>query len=100
MPGYDGTGPQGWGPMTGGGGGFCLLKLPGSPDEPLTGFAGRAGYPVRIPSHGMGTDLESLRARIRSVETAIRSIQRRVAVLEATPTETGNFDHEKAPSSY
>jgi hypothetical protein len=39
----------------------------------------------------MGADLESLRARIWNVETAIRSIQRRVAALEATPTETGNF---------
>jgi len=91
MPGYDGTGPKGLRPMTGRGGGFCLLKLPSSPDESLTGFAGRSGYPVRIPSHGMKTDLESLRARIWNVETAIRSIQRRVAALEATPTETGNF---------
>ena len=99
MPGYDGTGPQGRGPMTGGGGGFCLLKLPRSPDEALTGFAGRAGYPVRIPSPGMGSDLESFRAQLWNVERAIHSIQRRVAALEGTPTETGDFDHEKAASS-
>jgi len=43
MPGYDGTGPKGMGPMTGGGGGFCVLKLPSSPEESLTGFAGRSG---------------------------------------------------------
>ena len=90
MPGYDGTGPKGLGPMTGGGGGFCLLKFPGAPDEFLTGFVGRSGHPVRLRSHRIGTDLESLHARIWNVETAIRRIQRRVAALAATPTETGN----------
>ncbi|NSW56982.1 MAG: DUF5320 domain-containing protein [Armatimonadetes bacterium] len=39
MPGFDGTGPRGMGPMTGGGRGFC------------TGYAQSMGYP-RYPVYG------------------------------------------------
>gem|GEM_PF-2641254 len=41
MPGYDGTGPLGLGPMTGGGGGFCLMELHGASGGSPRGFAGR-----------------------------------------------------------
>lgn len=43
MPGHDGTGPKGLGPMTGRGGGYCLLKIPRIPGEPKTGFVGLSG---------------------------------------------------------
>lgn len=33
MPGFDGTGPRGMGPMTGGGGGFCTIPLRVTPSE-------------------------------------------------------------------
>jgi hypothetical protein len=46
MPGYDGTGPRGRGPMTGESSGFCLLKLPCDPGGGIAGFAGLAGKPV------------------------------------------------------
>ncbi len=46
MPGYDGTGPKGLGPMTGRGGGYCLIKIPRTPGESQTGFAGLSGKPV------------------------------------------------------
>jgi len=62
MPGYDGTGPCGHGPMTGRGKGYCLLKIPRTSNEPLTGFVGRSGQPVRICPHEMGKDLKSLHA--------------------------------------
>jgi len=39
MPGFDGTGPRGMGPMTGGGRGFC------------TGYAQSMGYPA-YPAYG------------------------------------------------
>ena len=48
MPGYDGTGPKGLGPMTGRGSGYCLLKIPSSPDEPQAGFVGLSGKPVAL----------------------------------------------------
>lgn len=43
MPGLDGTGPRGMGPMTGGGRGFCVMPLGGQPRYvppvvPMAGF--------------------------------------------------------------
>lgn len=48
MPGFDGTGPRGAGPFSGGGRGFCALVLP-PPDTGETpyGFAGAQGATVR-----------------------------------------------------
>ncbi|MBN2455519.1 MAG: DUF5320 domain-containing protein [Sedimentisphaerales bacterium] len=46
MPGFDGTGPLGQGPMTGRGHGFCVLTTSEeSPDE-VKGFAGLQSVPV------------------------------------------------------
>lgn len=50
MPGYDGTGPRGKGPMTGKGAGYCVLKFPRAEHKPVEGFAGRLGLPVRLPA--------------------------------------------------
>ena len=38
MPGFDGTGPQGKGPMTGKGNGFCILKAPNDKPGQANGF--------------------------------------------------------------
>lgn len=46
MPGRDGTGPTGKGPMTGAGSGKCMLRIPDNQDEPIRGFAGEAGRPI------------------------------------------------------
>ncbi|MEM5788721.1 MAG: DUF5320 domain-containing protein [Syntrophobacteraceae bacterium] len=43
MPGRDGKGPLGKGPMTGNCAGSCLMKIPADRDEPVLGFAGKAG---------------------------------------------------------
>ena len=45
MPRFDGTGPQGQGPMSGRGEGHCAIKLCGSGPAPL-GYAGIQGAPV------------------------------------------------------
>ena len=52
MPGFDGTGPQGKGPMTGKGMGFCILKK--SKDQPgeVKGFVGIQGAPVKQYGYG------------------------------------------------
>lgn len=34
MPGFDGTGPRGLGPLTGGGRGFCLVNTSQAPVQP------------------------------------------------------------------
>ena len=41
MPGFDGTGPRGMGPMTGGGRGFCAVLLPAA----WPTYSGRGAYP-------------------------------------------------------
>lgn len=51
MPRYDGTGPRGQGPLTGGGRGYCAVELPGPGDAPVVrGFAGLPGWPVYGPA--------------------------------------------------
>jgi hypothetical protein len=55
MPGYDGTGPLGGGPMTGGGFGYC-----GTGRRPSYGLGGRAfygGFGGRGPGFGRGRGL-------------------------------------------
>ena len=43
MPGFDGTGPRGMGPMTGGGRGFCASPVYG----PRPGYGAGFGWPAR-----------------------------------------------------
>jgi len=46
MPGFDGTGPRGMGPLTGGGRGYCATVLPDpATGAPVYGYAGLAGRP-------------------------------------------------------
>jgi len=46
MPGFDGTGPLGKGPMTGRGQGFCVLTNSGENPGQVEGFAGLQAMPV------------------------------------------------------
>ena len=46
MPGFDGTGPLGQGPMTGRGQGFCVLTKSEENPSQLKGFVGLQGVPV------------------------------------------------------
>jgi hypothetical protein len=48
MPGRDGTGPQGSGPMTGSGAGVCILKTDPHVPGKAVGFAGVSGKPVVV----------------------------------------------------
>lgn len=45
VPRFDGTGPQGQGPMSGRGEGYCTIKIPDSGQAPY-GYAGVQGTPV------------------------------------------------------
>ncbi len=49
MPRYDGTGPQGRGPMTGRGEGHCAIRIPES-GQASQGYAGIQGKPVSLES--------------------------------------------------
>ena len=46
MPGFDGTGPSGQGPMTGRSRGFCALRISEGNPVKVKGFAGLQGMPV------------------------------------------------------
>jgi hypothetical protein len=46
MPGFDGTGPSGQGPMTGQSRGFCALRTSKGNPSVVEGFAGLQGVPV------------------------------------------------------
>ena len=46
MPGFNGTGPSGQGPMTGRGQGFCVLTSSEENPGQVEGFAGLQGVPV------------------------------------------------------
>lgn len=46
MPGFDGTGPQGKGPLTGRGLGYCVLRESGERPIQVEGWAGIDGIPV------------------------------------------------------
>ena len=48
MPGFDGTGPQGRGPMTGRGMGFCVLRQSKNKSGEFEGLAGIQGTPISI----------------------------------------------------
>lgn len=54
MPGFDGTGPQSQGPMTGRGEGYCALPIP-RPGETRQGYVGIQGTPVSLrPARPLG----------------------------------------------
>jgi hypothetical protein len=52
MPGFDGTGPRGAGPMTGMARGYCMLRDAGGEQSHLEGFVGAQGMPVDVDLPG------------------------------------------------
>ena len=82
MPRFDGTGPQGKGPMTGRGNGFCILRISGASGEPVTGFAGISGKPVSASTDKPRTNLMLLRTQVRRIEIRLGGIWRRVVALD------------------
>ena len=82
MPGFDGTGPRGRGPMSGKASGFCLMKIPDTPGEAKTGFAGLTGKPVAISNDSRQMDIALLQDRLRKVQTALHRMKLRLADLK------------------
>jgi hypothetical protein len=62
MPGFDGTGPLGQGPLTGGGRGYCVVPI-GSEKNIPTGYTGlqeysvSSGYPYSLNYRRSGNSL-------------------------------------------
>jgi len=65
MPGFDGRGPSGGGPLTGGGRGFCAVVLPDGTETAPYGYAGVGGVPVAggVVPRGVARPLGSGRRR-------------------------------------
>ena len=94
MPGFDGTGPRGMGPMTGGGRGFCAIPL--RPAWPAyagmglhipypyaapwgTPYYGTPPFAPQITREGelcyLKSLTQSMRDDIKEIETRIREIE-------------------------
>jgi len=100
MPGFDGTGPRGMGPMTGGGRGFCAVPLP--PAWPA--YMGRVAYPPYgvpwgMPYYGAGPtapgagplapqmtreqELDFLKNQAQAMRGQLEEIEARISELSA-----------------
>jgi hypothetical protein len=92
MPGFDGTGPMGMGPMTGGGRGFCnpwgigaALRGYGLPRwapyaSPYYGAYGFGLFAPRIPRE---QELEFLKTEAQALREELKELETRIAQLSA-----------------
>jgi hypothetical protein len=88
MPGFDGTGPRGLGPMTGGGRGFCspwgIRTVPGSYSYP-----GGVGYPYYgvyrpgplTPRMTREQELEFLKTEAQNLRDELNELEARIGQL-------------------
>ena len=93
MPGFDGTGPMGMGPMTGGGRGFCAAPLRGV----WPAYAGRVfampyamplgipyyGAPSFAPEIGREEELDYLKGLAQSMREDLKEIERKIQQIES-----------------
>lgn len=89
MPRYDGTGPRGLGPMTGKGGGYCVMRLPESPHEPALGFVGLSGRPVRLAPGSRRFGAMLLEAEVERIRSVLLAIEQDLRDLEAAAQRLG-----------
>jgi hypothetical protein len=95
MPGFDGTGPRGMGPMTGGGRGFCSPWGIGAANRSY-GFPQRFGYgyPNAYPSAQSAPrmtreqEIDFLSSQSQALKTQLEQIEARISQLEETTDTT------------
>ena len=93
MPGFDGTGPMGMGPMTGGGRGFCAVPLrPAWSAYAGKGFHMPYAAPWRMPYGGVPSfapevarkeELEYLEGLAQSMREDLKEIEERIQQIES-----------------
>ncbi|MFA5761072.1 MAG: DUF5320 domain-containing protein [Dehalococcoidales bacterium] len=84
MPGFDGTGPRGMGPMTGGGRGFCGVPAAGPVARPYgfrrgagLGYGYGYGYANAVyPEYNQ--ELDSLKSEMQSLKDALSRIEAQI----------------------
>jgi hypothetical protein len=96
MPGFDGTGPRGMGPMTGGGRGYCAVALNSAGNRTFgrRGFYGRGGgrgfrncwYAASLPAQRVSKEDEvtMLKDQADSLKQQLEDIETRIHAMEAT----------------
>ena len=91
MPGFDGTGPMGMGPMTGGGRGFCSPWGIGAALRPY-GLPRRAPYAPRYGAYSFGPfaprvtreqELEFLKSEAQALRNGLKELEAKIAQLSA-----------------
>ncbi len=82
MPGFDGTGPRGMGPMTGGGRGYCNPRGFRAGRAPYGG-RGRGGYGYGYAGHTSGPDFVSRDEEIDYLRSEAEALKRTLDSLEA-----------------
>jgi hypothetical protein len=92
MPGFDGTGPMGMGPMTGGGRGFCAIPLR-SGWPVYTGmrfyrpyaspYYGAYGFGPFAPGMTREQELELLKSETQALREELKGLESRIKQLSA-----------------
>lgn len=82
MPGYDGTGPDGAGPMTGRGKGYCVVELPENGKLPEIVSEVLSEMHERVSSDPSADDTAQLRIRISKMQSALRNLDQRIEMLQ------------------
>ncbi len=81
MPGFDGTGPRGMGPMTGGGRGFCVVQGVRPVARPL-GMRRGAGYGYAnrvVPARD--DEIDSLKGEMQLLRDSLGRIEAQIEKL-------------------
>lgn len=92
MPGFDGTGPRGLGPMTGGGEGCCILKLPDGASQYPARSEVRLDRPVD-KAGGRDLELVFLQREVQRIEALLDAIRARLKQIETTNTQHARVEH-------
>jgi len=92
MPGFDGTGPRGMGPMTGGGRGFCspwgvrvARSTHGFPRRApyVSPYYGAYGFEPFAPQMTREQELEFLKTESQALRKELRELEDRIGQLSA-----------------
>ena len=94
MPGFDGTGPNGMGPMTGGGRGYCSPRGAGMrnnafPRRAPYAYPGYGAYGFRpfVPRMSREQELEFLKGQAEALRDELKELETEIEKLSAEKKE-------------